>query len=439
MALLLKYFRILNNSVTMRIAIIGAGCSGLAAIRQLAAAGLHDIVCYETNSWIGGNWAYDLAPDRSSISQHTHTISSKSLSQFSDFPMPEDYPDYPGHARIFAYFQDYADHFRLKDYIRFNVTVLRAEKIEDERWRLTLDDNSRVEFDYLIVANGHLTVPRHPDWKNSFSGQYLHAREFKTARSLENKSVLVVGAGNSGCDCAVEASHVAARVDLSLRTSQYIIPKLVMGKPTDTFAATMQWLPRRLQHWLQKISLRIQIGRYRDYHLPEPDFSPTQAHPTINSAVFDRIRHGCIHPRPAIRSVSGQTVVFADDFSTQYDVIIAATGYKIDFPFFSTDFIDWQDTDSIPLYLRIFHPNHPSLFFIGLLQPQGCLWTLAEMQSRLVAQLLVGKTRLPIDWRARAVTEGTDWAKRFINRPRHVLEVQYFPYLRQLLKLIRNN
>ena len=421
----------------MRIAIIGAGCSGLAAIRQLIAIGLHDIVCYEKNSWIGGNWAYDLAPDRSSISKHTHIISSKSLSQFSDFSMPEDYPDYPNHAQIFAYFQDYACHFRLEDYIRFNVAVLRAEKIENERWRLMFDDNSQVEFDYLVVANGHLTVPRHPDWKNNFSGQYLHAREFKTAQGLENKSVLVVGAGNSGCDCAVEASHVAVRVDLSLRTPQYIIPKLVMGKPADTFAATMQWLPRQLQHWLQKISLRIQIGRYRDYHLPEPDFSPTQAHPTINSAVFDRIRHGRIHPRPAIQSISGQTVVFTDGSSTEYDVIIAATGYKIDFPFFSANFINWQDTDHIPLYLRVFHPDHPSLFFIGLIQPQGCLWTLAEMQSRLVAQLLADKTRLPADWRYKAVIEGTDWMKRFINRPRHLLEVQYFPYLRQLLKLIR--
>jgi len=421
----------------MRIAIIGAGCSGLAAIKQLTEIGLHNIVCYERNNWIGGNWAYDLAPDLSSISKYTHTISSKSLSQFSDFPMPEDYPDYPDHTQLLAYFQDYTRHFQLKNHIRFNVTVLRAEKIENERWRLTLNDNSQAEFDYLIVANGHLTVSRHPEWKEDFSGQYLHARTFKTAQGLEGKNVLIVGAGNSGCDCAVEAGHMAARVDLSLRTPQYIIPKLVMGKPTDTFAATMQWLPQPVQNWLQKISLRIQIGCYGDYHLPEPDHSPTQAHPTINSAIFDRIRHGRIHPRPAIQSVSGQTVVFTDNSSAKYDVIIAATGYKIDFPFFSTDFIQWQDGDSIPLYLRVFHPDHPSLFFIGLIQPQGCLWTLAEIQARLVAQLLAGKTQLPSNWRQQAATEGTSWRHKYIHRPRHALEVPYFPYLRQLSRLIQ--
>lgn len=421
----------------MRIAIIGAGCSGLTAIKQLVQVGLHDIICYEQSDQIGGNWVYTAAPGHSSISKTTHTIASKSLSQFSDFPMPDDYPDYPSHQQILAYFQAYARHFQLEKYVRFNVAVLRAEKIVNERWRLTLSDNSQAEFDYLIVANGHLSVPRHPDWKDRFSGQYLHAHAFKTNQGLENKNVLVVGAGNSGCDCAVEASRVAARVDLSLRSPQYIIPKLIMGKPTDTFAATMRWLPQTIKNRLQKISLRIQIGRYRDYQLPEPDFSPMQAHPTINSEIFDKIRHGKVYPRSGIQDISGQTVVFTDGSSASYDVIIAATGYKISFPFFSADFIDWQDTAHIPLYLRIFHPDHPSLFFIGLIQPQGCIWTLTEVQSRLIAQLLAGKTRLPGDWRKQAVAEGANWARQFIARPRHSLEVQYYPYLHQLLKAIR--
>lgn len=239
----------------MRIAIIGAGCSGLTAIKHLVEAGLHDIVCYEKDDQIGGNWVYSTTPGRSSISKATHIISSKPMSQFSDFPMPDSYPDYPSHQQILAYFQAYTRHFQLERYIRFNVAVLHAEKIANERWRLTLSDNSQAEFDYLLVANGHLTVPRHPEWKDRFTGIYLHAREFKTSQGLENKRVLVVGAGNSGCDCAVEVSRDAAQVDISLRTPQYIIPKLVMGKPTDTFAASTQWLPQSIRNRLQKISL----------------------------------------------------------------------------------------------------------------------------------------------------------------------------------------
>ncbi|MBL8497131.1 monooxygenase [Nitrosomonas sp. JL21] len=423
----------------MRIAIIGAGCSGLTAIKNLLEAGLQDIVCYEQGGQIGGNWVYTATPGHSSISHMTHTISSKRLSQFSDFPMPEEYPDYPSHQQILAYFQAYARHFQLEKFIRFNIAVMHAAKIENERWRLFLSDGTQSEFDYLLVANGHLSVPRHPEWRQSFSGRYFHAHDFKTSEGLQNKRVLVVGAGNSGCDCAVEASREARQVDISVRSPQYIIPKFIMGKPTDTFAESMQWLPRELQNLLQKLTLRLQIGRYRDYGLPEPTFSPTRAHPTINSEIFDKIRHGKIHPRPGIHHIAGQTVHFADGSSACYDVIIAATGYTISFPFFESDFINWHDAAHIPLYLRIFHPNHPSLFFIGLIQPQGCLWTLAEMQAKLVGQFLTHHIQLPPDWREQAVTEGHEWTQQFIIRPRHSLEVHYYPYMKQLRRMMAKN
>lgn len=421
----------------MRIAIIGSGCSGLTAIKNLLDAGLKEIICFEKSDQIGGNWVYTAAPGHSSVSEATHIISSKALSQFSDFPMPDDYPDYPSHQQILAYFQAYTRHFHLDHYIRFNTMVLRAEKIEKERWRLHLDDGTQPEFDYLLVANGHHSVPRHPDWKECFTGKYLHAHEYKTSQGLEGKRVLVVGAGNSGCDCAVEASRVAARVDISLRSPQYIIPKFIMGRPTDTFAATFHWLPQSVQDGLQRISLRLQIGRYHDYALPEPDFSPTRAHPTINSALFDKIRHGKVHPRPGIQKVSGQTVYFADNATAQYDVLIAATGYKISFPFFSRDFLDWEEAAHIPLFLRIFHPDHPSLFFVGLIQPQGCIWPLAEIQARLIGQLLTNKIQLPLNWRKLALSEGRNRAQQFIARPRHSIEVHYYPYLKQLQRMIQ--
>ncbi|WP_287398965.1 NAD(P)-binding domain-containing protein [Nitrosomonas sp. H1_AOB3] len=196
----------------MRIAIIGSGCSGLTAIKNLLDAGLKEIICFEKSDQIGGNWVYTAAPGHSSVSEATHIISSKALSQFSDFPMPDDYPDYPSHQQVLAYFQAYARYFHLDHYIRFNTAVLRAEKIEKERWCLHLDDGTQAEFDYLLVANGHHSVPRHPDWKECFTGKYLHAHEYKTNQGLEGKRILVVGAGNSGCDC--ESPRVLRRLQL---------------------------------------------------------------------------------------------------------------------------------------------------------------------------------------------------------------------------------
>lgn len=420
----------------MKIAIIGAGCSGLSAIKQLTSLGLTDITCFERGDQVGGNWIYSEAPGHSSIYKAARTISSKSMSQFGDFPMPIDYPDYPSHEQILAYFQAYARHFQLEKFIRFHCCVQRAEKILNARWLLSLSDGTQQIYDYLVVANGHLTVPRHPDWKDQFKGSYRHVQEYKTNHDFENKRVLVVGAGNSGCDCAVDISHVAAQVDLSFRSPQYIIPKYIMGKPTDTFATGFEWLPQWFQNSIQKMILRLQIGRYQDYQLPEPNFSPTQAHPTLNSELLPRIRAGKIKPRSAIAQVIDQTVYFTDGSFAQYDIILAATGYQIVFPFFPPNFIDWEKALSIPLYLRMFHPVHTNLCFIGLLQPQGCLWTLTEIQAKLLSLLLAQQIQLPENWHSLALTEGSNWSKQFLARPRHSLEVHHRDYLRQLQRVM---
>ncbi|MCC6412578.1 MAG: NAD(P)-binding domain-containing protein [Saprospiraceae bacterium] len=420
-----------------RIAIIGAGCSGITAVKNLAEAGLTNLVCFEKGNRLGGNWVYTAAEGHSSVCETTHIISSKTLSQYSDFPMPSDYPDYPSHKQVLQYFENYAHHFGVEKYIRFNTAVAKAQKTHDECWELTLSDGSVETFNYLLVANGHHAVPRHPSWKDQFTGTYKHAHSFKNNHDMAGKKVLVVGAGNSGCDCAVESSRVAERVDISVRSPQYIVPKFMMGKPTDTFAKGVQWIPGPIRNVIQTLSLRLQIGRYRDYGLPEPDFPPTKAHPTVNSELLDKLRHGKVFSKPGISHVEGQTVHFADGSSADYDVIVAATGYKVAFPFFSHEFINWEDAGSVPLYQRVFHPEHASLFFIGLVQPQGCVWPLSEAQSRLVARLLTGQVALPSDWKKQAYEEAKNIEKLFLKQIRHAFEVHYYPYLRKLTQLAR--
>ncbi len=420
----------------MRIAIIGAGCSGLAAIKVLAENGFTDLVCFEKNDQIGGNWVYSAREGHSSVCETTHIISSKWLSHYSDFPMPADYPDYPSHQQVLAYFQAYTEKFGLEKYIRFNTEVVQAEEAAGSGWRLRLGDGTVAEFDALVVANGHHAVPRHPAWKDDFKGLYLHSHAFKNNRGFEGKRILVVGAGNSGCDCAVETSRVATQVDISVRSPQYIIPKFLLGKPTDTFAANMQWLPQPVQDLLHKISVRLQVGRYSYYGLPEPKFPPTRSHPTVNSELLDKIRHGKVRPRPGVSRVEGHTVYFTDGSSADYDVLIAATGYRMQFPFFDKTLIDWEDATRVPLYLRMFHPEHKSLFFIGLVQPQGSVWPLSEAQARLMARLLKGEWTLPANLAQLAEAEGLAAERKFLKSPRHAVEVHYLPYLRKLERLV---
>ncbi|MCB0553124.1 MAG: NAD(P)-binding domain-containing protein [Phaeodactylibacter sp.] len=422
-----------------RVCVIGAGCSGLAAIKHLIQAGVEEIVCFEQNDQVGGNWIFTAGESHSSVCETTHIISSRKLSQFEDFPMPEHYPDYPSHKQVLAYFQSYARHFGLEKYIRFNTAVARAEELPDKKWKITLKNGEEQHFDYLVTANGHHSTPRWPDIPGNFTGDYIHSHTYKSNQPFSGKRVLVIGVGNSGCDCAVEVSRVAEFTAISMRRPTYIIPKFFLGKPTDTFNEGLLWVPRFLQRPLQQLSLRIQVGDYRDYGLERPDFPVTKCHPTLNSELLYRIRHGRVHPRKGISRFEGQAVHFTDGKVEKYDAIIAATGYKIAFPFFSRDFINFEEATRIPLYLRMIHADHPTLFLIGMTQPQGCIWPLSDLQSKLAANCIMGRWAIPRNVRELAEKECDEIERDFIHTKRHSLEVHFFPFLNKLKRSIPKN
>ncbi|MFQ5448251.1 MAG: flavin-containing monooxygenase [Saprospiraceae bacterium] len=419
-----------------KVCVIGAGCSGITAIKNLVQAGIEEVVCFEKGDAIGGNWRYTAGESHSSVCETTHIISSKTMSEYLDFPMPAGHPDYPSHRQVLAYFEAYARHFGVEQYIRFGTEVVRAEKAEGEKWRILLATGEEEVFDYLLVANGHHSVPRHPQLPGEFTGEYLHTHAYKTNKPFAGKRVLVMGAGNSGCDCAVEISRVAEHVAISMRRPYYIAPKFFMGKPTDTFNGLMLMFPNFLRNLLQKFSLWLQVGDYSDYGLERPDYPVTSCHPVLNSELLYKIRHGRVHPRRGIREIRGKTVVFQDGQAEDFDVLIAATGYKISFPFFDKKLINWEDAGRIPLYLRMCHPAHPALFFIGLLQPQGCVWPLSDIQAKLVANVIAGRTKLPPNLAELAEREADDIARQFLAAKRHSLEVHYQPFFNKIKRLV---
>lgn len=416
-----------------KVAIIGAGCSGITAVKNLVEIGLKNIVCFEQNDQIGGNWVYSASDSHSSVCETTHIISSKKLSEYTDFPMPDDYPDYPSHQQVLAYFQSYCEYFNLYPFIQFNSKVQKIEKIENERWQIKVNDETH-EFDYILIANGHHNMPSHPEFKQDFTGEYLHSHDYKNNKGFEGKQVLVVGAGNSGCDCAVEISRVAEHVSLSMRSPQYIVPKFFLGKPTDTFNSSMLFLPKFIANPLRKLSLKFQVGNYEDYGLPNPNFPVIASHPTVNSELLYKIRHGKVHPKRGIERIEEQTIYFKDGKQQQYDTIVAATGYKIVTPFFDKHFLDYSESDSVPLWLRMFLPSHKSLIFIGLFQPQGAVWPLADLQAQLAAKYISGKFKLPNDIQVLAEKDAEFIQKEFIPSKRHTIEVHYHQFQKALLK-----
>ncbi len=420
-----------------RVAVIGAGCSGITTIKNLLQAGVEDVVCYEQNGDIGGNWIYSPKISHSSVCETTHIISSKTLSAFEDYPMPDDYPDYPSHEQVLAYFRDYARHFGLYDHIQFNTSVKHVQLLDDQRWKLELSDGKKEVFDYLLIANGHHNVPRHPEGiAESFAGEYLHSHAYKTNTPFKDQRVLVIGCGNSGCDCAVEISRVAEHTSISIRRAQYIVPKFFLGRPTDTFNSTLTYLPKKLGGWMRSLTLKMMIGNYRAYNLPEPNFPVTAAHPTMNSELLYKIRHGKVHPRTGIEKIVGKKITFTDGRTEEYDTIVAATGYKITLPFFDQDFINYEEADRVPLYLRMFHESYPSLAFIGLFQPQGAIWPLSDLQAKLAANMIMGRWNRPEKIGALAEQDSDFIEKEFTRSKRHTIEVHYHRFRKRLLQQI---
>ena len=381
-----------------RTAIIGAGSSGITALKTFVERGF-DVTCFEASNRVGGNWVYENINGMSACYRDLHINTSRLRMAYSDYPMPDDYPDYPNHAQIAAYFDDYVDHFGVRDRIRFETPVEHAERLADGTWELTLGDGSSERFDALLVANGHHWNPRWPEptfpGSDSFKGEQMHAHSYMAPDFLTGRDVVLLGIGNSAMDLSVEASYVARKVYLSARRGSYIVPKYIFGKPTDQLGG---WVNPRIPFKIRQKAVAKLINSYvgdvTDFGLPKPDHEFGEAHPTVSSRILDRITHGAIKVKPNIRRLDGDEVEFDDGSRVHADVVIYCTGYKITFPFFDEDFVSAPD-NRIDLFRRVFKPDIPNLFFIGLLQPLGAVMPLSEAQGLWVADYLSGRYRLP--------------------------------------------
>ena len=425
-----------------RVCVVGAGPCGLTALKNLRAAGLHDVVCYDEGEAIGGNWVFNERPERHSIYDATHLISSKGLSEFEDYPMPHHYPDFPSHRQVRGYFENYAAHFGLMQFIRLETRVVRATLLPDLRWGVSSigpDGAKEGIFDYFIVCSGHHREPLMPNYRGRFSGQELHSSRYRRPDIFGDKRVLVVGGGNSACDIAVDVARVAQKSCISMRRGYHIVPKLMLGRPADQVYARvrdMVRLPRSLLRFLVHTAVQFYVGPLEKYGLQQPKANLLETHPTLNSDFLNALRNGKVLPRIGIKSLEGNSVHFDDGTAEEFDTIIWATGYHIRFPFLDKSVVAWDESGPIPLYLKMMHKEIPNVFFIGLFQPVGCIWRLADHQARIAALQINGVLSRPDDISKRIEIEINSPHWRFDKALRHAVEVDYHDFRAQLLKEI---
>lgn len=441
--------------MSRRVAIVGAGASGLASIKCCLDEGLEP-VCFESSDDIGGLWRFKETPeeDRASIYHSLIINTSKEMMCFSDFPIPGHYPNYMHNSFIMQYFRSYAEHFDLLRHIRLKTKVLQIKPRTDfsrsGRWDVEIEtkDGQKEKhiFDAVLICVGHHCQPHLPlhDFPGieTFTGKYFHSRDYKTPEEWRNKRAVVIGIGNSGGDISVELSRFTKQVYLSTRRGAWIWNRVgENGLPMDMlFNRVMNVIRFALPSGVFNSLAEKQLNKRFNHSLYnlKPKHRLFSQHPTVNDDLPNRILSGTVQVKPNIRRIQGSSVEFEDgSVEENIDLVVFATGYKYSYPFLASQVVSVTDNKST-LFKYVFPPEleKPTLAIVGLVQPLGAIMPISEMQARWATRVFKGLVKLPS---ASAMLQDIKYkeeemAKRYVASQRHTIQVDYAPYMDEVAK-----
>ncbi|XP_072179224.1 flavin-containing monooxygenase 5-like [Diadema setosum] len=400
-----------------RVAVIGAGASGLVSLKICLEEGL-EAVCYEKKHDIGGIWLFaeseEPRPDPKgpgAVYFGLHTNVSKEMMAYSDYAFDNTLPPFIRAPDLLAYYRGYADHFKLRKHIRFNTEVVDVQPTKDfsetGRWLVTVRSESGAEttetFDGVVVSTGIYSngwTPEIPGVEG-FPGTIIHSCQFVKGEDFKNKRVLVVGGSISAADLATVVSPYASQVYLSMRRGAWLWPLTIRRRPWN-YQLNRRWhelLPdsyraKRMQSVLEEATDHMALG----LQCPNPAALKL---PMINAGLSDKIMNGDVRVRSGIQRVEGSTVILNDGSAVEdIDVIIFATGYDVKYPFLRFDLIPGLSADVGPLTLfKHVVPIELSpctLQFTGMAVPDTMGQNImSEMQARLAVSVLKKQARLP--------------------------------------------
>lgn len=433
----------MSRQPARRVAVIGAGPSGLAAIKTCLDEGLEP-VCFEKSHTVGGLWYYrEDRTEQSCVFKSTVINTSKETMCFSDFPIPEDWPNFLHNKKVQQYFEMYADHFGLRRYINLKTKVNNILPANDfditGRWTISLtsldDETTREEtFDAVFICTGHHCTPNIPNFQGlpDFKGEVIHTHDYLTPERYRDKRIVVIGVGNSGCDAAVELGRMASSLFLSTRSGAWITYRLSDEcRPFDLDNRVARSMPLS---WAEAGLLNKSKTRV-DHDLLgiRPEFGIICAHPTVNDDLPGCIMNGWVTIKPNVSRFTANGVVFEDRTrEDNIDLVMLATGYKISFPYIPQSVLPVND-NHVDLYKFVFNPQHkhPTMAVLGLVQPLGPIFPIAEIQARWATRVFKNIKQLPSKEAMVAHSKKTQdtMAKRYKKSPRHTIQIDVLPYM----------
>jgi hypothetical protein len=357
--------------------VIGAGPVGLAMAAALKHRGIpFDLI--DAAPGVGGNWLHG-------VYRTAHIVSSKKATEYTDYPMPDDFPDFPSADQMLQYLTDFAKDRGLLASAEFNKKVVHAAPDGSGRWMVKLADGDERTYKGVIVCNGHHWDKKYPTFRGSYSGEMLHSKDYVGPQQIEGKRVLVIGGGNSGVDMAVDAGRFGRSCDISLQSGYWYLPKTFLGRPLTDIPI---WgLPIFLQRIILKSIIALSIGDYRRYGLQRPKHKIFERHPAFGTELLNAIRLGRVKPKPAIDRVDGLNVTFVDGSTATYDMIVAATGFNTSFPFLPDGLVQVKD-NVVQVYGGAFPPGVRGLYLVGWAQARNGFGRLITPLSDLYARMI---------------------------------------------------
>jgi putative flavoprotein involved in K+ transport len=306
--------------------VIGGGPGGLAAAAALRERGVRAVVL-EKSGHVGASWRrhYDRL--------HLHT--TRRWSALPGLAMPRRFGRWVSRDDMVRYLEEYAGHHELE--VVTGVEVSRIDRTADGTgWQLSATGGRVLTGRAVVVATGFNHTPRTPLWpgREGFTGELLHAADYRSPAPYAGKDVLVAGIGNTGAEIAVDlVEGGASRVRIAVRTTPHIVRRSTAGWPAQATAVLVRRLPVGLVDRAGRLLSRVAVPDLAGQGLPRPETGLYSrvvegAIPVQDVGLISAVKNGRVVPVAAVESFDGDTVALADGTRITPEAVIAATGYE---------------------------------------------------------------------------------------------------------------
>ena len=394
-----------NHDVT----VIGAGWSGLVACKTMLEEGL-TVVAIEKREGIGGVWRYSDDPTIPTVMKTSCCTSSTTVTEMSDYPMPEEMGMFPHNIDVREYLESYAKEFNLMPHIRLGMSVTKVSK-EGETWSVTCSNDDTYTSKYLIIATGVIQRPNRDleeTMLKGYTGKIFHASEIKTTLDeYKNKRLLLLGGGETASDICMEWYDHVKFTYWSIPRGQHFFRKYAKVVPWSKPQALDKASSRMMKaiapyisskpglSWVCKWTTSGSLLAYQGHGIAEwkNDSEFFRFFINKNGRVLDLIDYERLVPKGAIAACNGKEITFADGTKQEFDLVIMSTGYHTEHSYLPEAL---ANKDVRERYKFIFDVDDPSIAFLGLVRPiVGSIVGISELQARLAARVYSKKVPLP--------------------------------------------